>query len=154
MAVQVANLKYQLPGSNNLYVDLVDDEDVKLMFDEWADYLAEEGKASRNAKLHIYIDWQSSSKSSREAGMPSGGPGGLHTISETASVDTPVVRAQAPPRTEDRTSQEAPMGQSGHLQSMHNRYRYCQRMCCARCSVRLSTRNVCPIMHVGAHTAD
>lgn len=133
MAVQVANLKYQLPGSNNLYVDLVDDEDVKLMFDEWADYLAEEGKASRNAKLHIYIDWQSSSKSFREAGMPSGGPGGLHTISETASVDTPVTRAQAPPRTEDRTSQEAPMGQLGHLEA---------------CTIDTDTANACVVQDV------
>ena len=62
--MQISNTKYQLPGSNCTYVDLVDDEDVKLMFDEWADWLREEGKASRNAKLHVFIDWQSSSTSS------------------------------------------------------------------------------------------
>lgn len=58
----MSNTKYQLPGSTNMYVDLVDDEDVKLMFDEWADYLEAEGKNARTAKLHIYIDYQSSSK--------------------------------------------------------------------------------------------
>ena len=56
----MSNTKYQLPGSNNMYVDLVDDEDVKLMFDEWAEYLEAEGKGARSAKLHIYIDYQSS----------------------------------------------------------------------------------------------
>lgn len=118
MALQISNTKYQLPGSNNMYVDLVDDEDVKLMFDEWSDYLAEEGKASRNAKLHIYIDWQS--KHSREAGMPSGGPAaGLDNLSETASADTPVARAPPPPTLEGRTypqssaQEDSPMGQSG-----------------------------------------
>lgn len=60
--LQMSNTKYQLPGSTNMYVDLVDDEDVKLMFDEWADYLEAEGKKARTAKLHIYIDYQSSSK--------------------------------------------------------------------------------------------
>ena len=61
-AMQMSNTKFQLPGSTNMYVDLVDDEDVKLMFDEWADYLAAEGKGARSAKLHIYIDYQLSSK--------------------------------------------------------------------------------------------
>lgn len=72
-------------------MDLIDDEDVKLMFDEWADYIAEEGKAARNAKLHIYMDWQS--KNRAEAGMPSGShhaAAGLDCISDTASADTPV----------------------------------------------------------------
>lgn len=116
--VQVANTKYQLPGSNNTFVDLVDDEDVKLMFDEWAEYLAELGKAARNAKLHIYVDY---SDKARDGGMPSMGAGhaALDTISETASADTPVARAPPPPTpaeargAEERVSQEnSPMGQS------------------------------------------
>lgn len=28
-------LKYQLPSNPNVYVDVVDDEDVSLMLDEW-----------------------------------------------------------------------------------------------------------------------
>lgn len=114
--LQISNTKYQLPGNNNLYVDLIDDEDVKLMFDEWADYLAEEGKAVRNAKLHIYIDWQSK-HNARESGMPSGSPhvpAALDTVSDTASADTPVARAPPPPTLEeDRHSHEMPLGQSG-----------------------------------------
>ena len=119
MAVQISNSKYQLPGSNNTYVDLVDDEDVKLMFDEWAEYLEEQGKAARNAKLHIYVDY--SEKPRVDMGMQSGGHAhaGLDTISETASADTPVARAPPPPpamearASEERLSQEnSPMGQS------------------------------------------
>ncbi len=116
----MSNTKYQLPGSSNLYVDLIDDEDVKLMFDEWADYLAEEGKASRNAKLHIYMDWQS--KNRAEAGMHSGSQhaaASLDNLSDVASADTPVARAPPPPSLENRGShepssaEESPLGQSG-----------------------------------------
>ena len=129
VALQMSNTKYQLPGSSNLYVDLIDDEDVKLMFDEWADYLAEEGKVSRNAKLHIYMDWQS--KNRAEAGMPSGGQhaaAGLDNISNTAFADTPVARAPPPPSLENRGSnepssaEESPLGQSGWNACMHSLY--------------------------------
>ena len=131
VALQMSNTKYQLPGSSNLYVDLIDDEDVKLMFDEWADYLAEEGKVSRNAKLHIYMDWQS--KNRAEAGMPSGGQhaaAGLDNISDTAFADTPVARARAPPppslenrgSNEPSSAEESPLGQSGWNACMHSLY--------------------------------
>ena len=33
-ALQMMFLKYQLPSEPNVYVDLLDDEDVSLMFDE------------------------------------------------------------------------------------------------------------------------
>ena len=33
-ALQMMYLKYQLPSEPNVYVDLLDDEDVSLMFDE------------------------------------------------------------------------------------------------------------------------
>ena len=36
-------------------MDLVDDEDVQLMFDEWADYTSN-GRHS-TAKLHIFVEW-------------------------------------------------------------------------------------------------
>ena len=131
--IQISNTKYQLPGSNNTYVDLVDDEDVKLMFDEWAEYLEEIGKAARNAKLHIYVDYSEKPRNA-EMGMPSGGHAhaalGLDTISETASADTPVARAPPPPtamearNSEERLSQEnSPMGQSStSFASRHMRY--------------------------------
>lgn len=32
--MQAMNLKYQLPSDPTVYVDLLDDEDVQLMFDE------------------------------------------------------------------------------------------------------------------------
>ncbi|KAK9790346.1 hypothetical protein WJX73_008358 [Symbiochloris irregularis] len=50
------SLRFQLPSEPNTYVDLVDDEDVQLMFDEWADYTSN-GRHS-TAKLHIFVDWQ------------------------------------------------------------------------------------------------
>ena len=113
LCMQIANTKYQLPGSNCTYVDLVDDEDVKLMFDEWADWLQEEGKASRNAKLHIYIDWQSSTNSKRSGGGSGQAAAGLDTISEATSADTPVARAPPPPSADDPTSAgELPVGQA------------------------------------------
>ena len=89
----------------------MDDEDVKLMFDEWADWLQEEGKGSRNAKLHVYIDWQSSTSAKRSGGGSLAA--GLDTISETASADTPVARAPPPPTADGPTSAgESPTGQS------------------------------------------
>lgn len=56
LAWQGPSLRFQLPSEPNTYVDLVDDEDVKLMFDEWADYVA--GGRHAAAKLHIFVDWQ------------------------------------------------------------------------------------------------
>ncbi|KAL3149146.1 hypothetical protein ABBQ32_001981 [Trebouxia sp. C0010 RCD-2024] len=100
----ISNTKYQLPGSACTYIDLVDDEDVKLMFDEWAAWMQEEGKATRAAKLHVFIDWQSSSTSKRSAGGSGQVGGGLDTISETASADTPVARAPPPPCADENTS--------------------------------------------------
>lgn len=86
---------------------------MKLMFDEWADWLREEGKASRNAKLHVFIDWQSSTNSHRVGGGSGQAGAGLDTISEATSADTPVARAPPPPNAEEPTSaSESPMGQS------------------------------------------
>ena len=45
-------LKYQLPSSPAVYVDVVDDEDVALMIDEWREAVA--GGAS-NLRLHIFV---------------------------------------------------------------------------------------------------
>lgn len=48
-------MKYLLPTEPNRYVDLRDDEDVHMMFDEWSDFvLAHPGTT---AKLCIYIQW-------------------------------------------------------------------------------------------------
>lgn len=74
------------------------------MFDEWAAWMQEEGKATRAAKLHVFIDWQSSSTSKRSAGGSGQVGGGLDTISETASADTPVARAPPPPCADENTS--------------------------------------------------
>lgn len=48
-------LKYQLPSSPEVYVDVVDDEDVALMIDEWREAVA--GGAS-NLRLHIFVQVQ------------------------------------------------------------------------------------------------
>lgn len=118
--LQASVIKYQLPGSTNTYVDLIDDEDVRLMFDEWADHLAAEGKAARTLKLHVYIDWQAGHKRGND-NMPSGGPAveqrQLDTISEAASeasIDTPVARAPPPPTgdMDAQNSRGSPHGQS------------------------------------------
>ncbi|KAK9903274.1 hypothetical protein WJX75_001673 [Coccomyxa subellipsoidea] len=49
------DLKYQLPSDPTVYVDLLDDEDVQLMFDEWADFAAQHKGTSY--KLHVYVAW-------------------------------------------------------------------------------------------------
>ena len=45
-------LKYQLPSTPNVYVDVVDDEDVQLMLEEWRE--AVNGGAA-NLRLHIFV---------------------------------------------------------------------------------------------------
>lgn len=57
--VQNPSIKYQLPSEPNLYVDLVDDEDAQLMFDEWMEYTGSASAASKSgsAKLHLFVDW-------------------------------------------------------------------------------------------------
>lgn len=51
-AAQGPTLRFQLPNERNMYVDLLDDEDVQLMFDEWSDYAASPECVS-NAKLQV-----------------------------------------------------------------------------------------------------
>eukprot|EP00891_Asterochloris_glomerata_P001892 jgi/Astpho2/1892/Aster-x0086 len=46
-------IKYQLPGGNT-FIDVLNDEDVTNMFEEWADYVQSEGKTT--SKLHIFED--------------------------------------------------------------------------------------------------
>ncbi|KAL4431492.1 hypothetical protein ABPG75_006748 [Micractinium tetrahymenae] len=53
-------LRYKLPSEPGLFVDVVDDEDVRLMFEEYADWVAE-GTGSLSGvlgrKLHIFVEW-------------------------------------------------------------------------------------------------
>lgn len=48
-------LRYQLPSDPSLFVDVVDDEDVKLMFEEHAEIRARQGPVA--PKLRIYVQW-------------------------------------------------------------------------------------------------
>ena len=48
--LQELSLRFQLPQERSTYVDLVDDEDVQLMFDEWQEY-ASQPTAAVSAKL-------------------------------------------------------------------------------------------------------
>ena len=140
----MSNTKYQLPGSNNLYVDLVDDEDVKLMFDEWAEYLEAEGKGARSAKLHIYIDYQSSS-------------------SKRTTADTGTIACEMTPSACDRTSSacclattavltQAPLYQTAYVHRSSYRMSTCAHSiglvsCCVMsdvvCKHSLSRASVC-----------
>jgi hypothetical protein len=49
-------MKYQLPSNPSVYVDLVDDEDVRMMFDEWQEHMGI--AVSPSLKLHIFVQWQ------------------------------------------------------------------------------------------------
>ncbi len=83
--MQNPTLKYRLPSDPNVWVDLVDDDDVELMFDEWQDAClmlaapggggggsaggaaasptyagstASAGSQSSSCKLHLYVQWR------------------------------------------------------------------------------------------------
>ena len=56
------SIKYRLPSEPTMYVDLMDDEDTQLMFDEWNEYVHSEGRQS-GAKLHLFVDWNRASES-------------------------------------------------------------------------------------------
>ena len=45
-------MRFQLPQERGTYVDLVDDEDVQLMFDEWQEYASQPTTAA-SAKLQV-----------------------------------------------------------------------------------------------------
>ena len=81
-ALQSPSLKYQLPSEPNVYVDLVDDEDTQLMFDDWHDYSS---SIKNPSKLHLFIDWRREpSRSSSEAKQPN-----LGTIESIESLERP-----------------------------------------------------------------
>jgi hypothetical protein len=54
---QVAAMKYQLPSDPDVYVDVVDDEDVSLMLDEWREASAAAAPGTNPSRLHIFVQW-------------------------------------------------------------------------------------------------
>ena len=56
VAPQVPALKYQLPGSPDVLVDVVDDEDVALMMDEWREAVA---AGAQGLRLHVFVQVRS-----------------------------------------------------------------------------------------------
>ena len=50
--MQELSLRFQLPQERGTYVDLVDNEDVQLMFDEWQEY-ADQPSTASSAKLQV-----------------------------------------------------------------------------------------------------
>ena len=64
MLLQAQLIKYQLPGGNT-FIDVLNDEDVTNMFEEWADYVQSEGKTT--SKLHIFEDCLRMPSSARTA---------------------------------------------------------------------------------------
>ena len=70
-------------------MDLVDDEDTQLMFDDWNDYT--QSKREGTSKLHLFVDWRKeSSQSSGEAKQPD-----LGTIGSVESMDASTQRSSA-----------------------------------------------------------
>lgn len=55
--LQVSAMKYQLPSDPSVYVDVVDDEDVSLMLDEWREASAAATAGSNPSRLHIFVQW-------------------------------------------------------------------------------------------------
>lgn len=49
-------VKYRLPSDPTVWVDLIDDEDVQMMLDEWEESLSL--STSRTARLHLYVQWR------------------------------------------------------------------------------------------------
>lgn len=81
-------LKYRLPSDPSVWVDLIDDEDVALMFDEWAEACLENsGLQNSNSsslgsrylsrsqtKLHIFVQWRPTTSAGDERSNDSLGP--------------------------------------------------------------------------------
>jgi hypothetical protein len=55
--LQVSAMKYQLPSDPSVYVDVVDDEDVSLMLDEWREASAAAAPGLNPSRLHIFVQW-------------------------------------------------------------------------------------------------
>lgn len=60
-----------------MYVDLVDDEDAQLMFEDWHDYSLT-GKSAA-AKLHLFVDWLKGSDQSLDV-KQAGAEGSLESL--------------------------------------------------------------------------
>ena len=87
LCLQNPSLKYQLPSEPNMYVDLFDDEDTQLMFEDWHDYSTTQKTAS--AKLHLFVDWvRQSSEPSTEAIQPGTGMQGSAESLERRSLES------------------------------------------------------------------
>jgi hypothetical protein len=50
-------MKYQLPSNPSVYVDVVDDEDVSLMLEEWREASATAPAGTNPSRLHIFVQW-------------------------------------------------------------------------------------------------
>lgn len=79
---QTCRLMYQLPGNEStILVDLIDDEDVENMWEEWESYCEAEGK--KTYKMHIYVQDETEPSSSANV---SGGTGHSEPQAHTPSV--------------------------------------------------------------------
>ncbi|KAI3424290.1 hypothetical protein D9Q98_009845 [Chlorella vulgaris] len=82
-------VRYQLPSEPDLVVDVVDDEDVRLMLEEYAEWAAEGAEggsssaAARPRKLFIFVQWLS--------------PGELHLSLQSTEADSTLGPLAAPP---------------------------------------------------------
>ncbi|KAL4419559.1 hypothetical protein ABPG77_006890, partial [Micractinium sp. CCAP 211/92] len=96
-------VRYKLPSEPGLFVDVVDDEDVRLMFEEYADWVAEGAGSMAGAvgrKLHIFVEWLSpaqagaTSAQSADFELRGGAPGQAHFTPSDSSVeeDSPMVQ--------------------------------------------------------------
>jgi hypothetical protein len=67
--VQGWQLKYELPGSPEVLVDIINDDDVQNMWDERQSYALLTGAKPSSSKLRVYIQ------------TPASGKGGLQRLS-------------------------------------------------------------------------
>ncbi|KAL6769353.1 hypothetical protein ACKKBG_A30675 [Auxenochlorella protothecoides x Auxenochlorella symbiontica] len=80
-------LKYKLPSDPSVWVDMLDDEDVQMMFDEWAEFTG--GRRSA-ARLHLFLEWQrrGTGASAGEAGVTLSGSRSLRVSAGLGRVET------------------------------------------------------------------
>jgi hypothetical protein len=96
VCVQLPVVKYQLPSEANMYVDLRDDEDVNMMFDEWSEFTA--ANPGTSAKLYIYIEWTMPKfgdttlalMKGDDMGMPSGNSAATHRSDSADTLQSPI----------------------------------------------------------------
>ncbi|PSC74633.1 serine threonine-kinase [Micractinium conductrix] len=111
-------VRYRLPSEPDMFVDIVDEEDVRLMFEEYHDWVEEglpgSGGNTGGRKLHIFVEWaplQAAGAGVSDASAdfdlrPVGPPGALTPSDSSMEVpdQAPPAAPSPPPKLSDLTS--------------------------------------------------